>query len=158
MLKKRAFAFFSTDDRSCYQPRTLLRARYGKPGTDECICYASAEIQLGGVDPASITGEMQLTTTIQPNDYAIPVSLPGAHVHFLSQQINEEQKKRLSSDMGVFLFSFFFSAGPFGAFRRCGAPPVLEPQPQGSHRLPGPLQTLATCRTRVYLKTCEPCF
>eukprot|EP00961_Rhodomonas_salina_P001305 18241-Rhodomonas_salina.3 len=101
MLKKRAFAFFSTDDRSCYQPRTLLRARYGKPGTDECICYASAEIQLGGVDPASITGEMQLTTTIQPNDYAIPVSLPGAHVHFLSQQINEEQKKRLSSDMGV---------------------------------------------------------
>mmetsp|Transcript_3454 Transcript_3454/g.8250 ORF Transcript_3454/g.8250 Transcript_3454/m.8250 type:complete len:549 (-) Transcript_3454:117-1763(-) len=47
MLKKRAFAFFSTDD--------------------------SAEIQLGGVDPASITGEMQLTTTIQPNDYAIPV-------------------------------------------------------------------------------------
>jgi hypothetical protein len=47
MLKRRAFSFFSTDDQ--------------------------AEIQLGGVDPASITGEMQLTTTIQPNDYAVPV-------------------------------------------------------------------------------------
>jgi len=47
MLRKRAFSFFSTDDQ--------------------------AEIQLGGIDPASITGKMQLTTTIQPNDYAIPV-------------------------------------------------------------------------------------
>jgi hypothetical protein len=47
MLKRRAFSFFSTEDQ--------------------------AEIQLGGVDPASIEGEMQLTTTIQPNDYAVPV-------------------------------------------------------------------------------------
>eukprot|EP00802_Teleaulax_amphioxeia_P011055 Tamp_11085.p1 GENE.Tamp_11085~~Tamp_11085.p1 ORF type:complete len:525 (-),score=133.37 Tamp_11085:383-1957(-) len=47
MLKKRAFSFFSTDDQ--------------------------AEIQLGGIDPDSIIGDFQLTTTIQPNDYAVPV-------------------------------------------------------------------------------------
>ncbi|EKX44705.1 hypothetical protein GUITHDRAFT_109483 [Guillardia theta CCMP2712] len=47
MLRKRAFSFFSTDDQ--------------------------AEIQLGGVDPESIIGKMHLTTTIQPNDYAVPV-------------------------------------------------------------------------------------
>ena len=47
MLKKRAFSFFSTDDQ--------------------------AEIQLGGIDPDSIVGDFQLTTTIQPNDYAVPV-------------------------------------------------------------------------------------
>eukprot|EP00291_Cryptomonas_curvata_P005969 CAMPEP_0172177530 /NCGR_PEP_ID=MMETSP1050-20130122/15490_1 /TAXON_ID=233186 /ORGANISM="Cryptomonas curvata, Strain CCAP979/52" /LENGTH=360 /DNA_ID=CAMNT_0012850065 /DNA_START=6 /DNA_END=1088 /DNA_ORIENTATION=- len=47
MLPRRAFSFFSTDD--------------------------EAEIQLGGVDPASITGEMQITTTIQPHDYSVPI-------------------------------------------------------------------------------------
>mmetsp|Transcript_44370 Transcript_44370/g.111080 ORF Transcript_44370/g.111080 Transcript_44370/m.111080 type:complete len:509 (+) Transcript_44370:11-1537(+) len=47
MLKRRAFSFFSTD--------------------------TQAEIQLGGIDPDSIVGEMQITTTIQPNDYAVPV-------------------------------------------------------------------------------------
>lgn len=35
--------------------------------------FSQAEIQLGGIDPDSIIGEMQLTTTIQPNDYAVPV-------------------------------------------------------------------------------------